>query len=188
MTEEKHIILPITGMHCANCVAAVERNVKKEAGVQSAVVNLSSEKATIVLDTSLTPLASVIGRVERAGFGVASGESEFWVKRMSDDNDARQLEKRLRNLEGVLSASVLFTTQKALVVYIPTIISGNEIRQEIRTAGFEAVQSGDTDTDIEAKAREAEIKHQRRLLITGLIFTLPLFILSMGRDFGLWGA
>ena len=33
--------------------------------------------------------------------------------------------------------------------------------------------------------REHEINEQRRLLIIGLIFTIPLFLLSMGRDFGL---
>ncbi|MFN2145409.1 MAG: copper-translocating P-type ATPase, partial [Anaerolineales bacterium] len=36
-------------------------------------------------------------------------------------------------------------------------------------------------------ARQKEIAEQKRLLITGLIFTIPLFILAMGRDFGLWG-
>ena len=34
-------------------------------------------------------------------------------------------------------------------------------------------------------AREHEINEQRRLLIIGLIFTVPLFLLSMGKDFGL---
>jgi len=36
----KRVILPITGMTCANCVATVERNVKKLDGVDEAVVNL----------------------------------------------------------------------------------------------------------------------------------------------------
>jgi Cu+-exporting ATPase len=34
-------------------------------------------------------------------------------------------------------------------------------------------------------AREKEINTQRHLLITGLMFTIPLFLLSMARDFGL---
>ena len=35
------------------------------------------------------------------------------------------------------------------------------------------------------KAREHEINEQRRLLIIGLIFTVPLFLFAMARDFGL---
>ena len=34
-------------------------------------------------------------------------------------------------------------------------------------------------------ARQHEIDEQRRLLIIGLIFTIPLFLFSMGMDFGL---
>jgi copper chaperone CopZ len=33
MSEEKQITLPVLGMTCANCVAAVERNSKKVEGV-----------------------------------------------------------------------------------------------------------------------------------------------------------
>ena len=47
MSDTKQIILPITGMTCANCVATVERNLKKVDGVQTAMVNLSSERATV---------------------------------------------------------------------------------------------------------------------------------------------
>jgi len=39
MTETKQLTLPITGMTCANCVATVERNLKKLDGVENAVVN-----------------------------------------------------------------------------------------------------------------------------------------------------
>jgi Cu+-exporting ATPase len=187
LAEQKHIVLPITGMTCANCVAAVERNIKKEKGVDSAVVNLSSERATIAYDPSLVDLSSVIGRVERAGYGIASGEAEFWVKRMSDDNDARRLEKTLIKVDGITEVSVLFTTQRARIQFIPTVISTNEIRQEIQSAGFDAVLMGDQDLDVEAQAREAEINQQRHLLTVGLVFTVPLFLLSMGRDFGLLG-
>jgi P-type Cu+ transporter len=31
------------------------------------------------------------------------------------------------------------------------------------------------------------LTHQKKRLVVGLVFTIPLFILSMGRDFGLWG-
>jgi len=39
--------------------------------------------------------------------------------------------------------------------------------------------------DAERIAREAEINKQRHLLVTGLIFTIPLFLISMSRDLGL---
>jgi len=185
MANAKQITLPITGMTCANCVATVERNLKKTNGVSSAVVNLSSERATVEFDPTLTGLPDLIGRVERAGYGVASGEADLLIRHMSDDNDARRLQKALASLDGVMEARVSFTTERANVRYIPTIASQSDLRRTIAAAGFEALETGGEVEDAEANARQAEIDEQRRLLIIGLTFTIPLFLLAMGRDLGL---
>ncbi len=185
MSAIKQLTLPITGMTCANCVATVERNLKKLDGVQNAVVNLSSERATVDFESDKLGLSEVIARVNRAGYGVATGEADLVIKRLSDDNDARRLEKALAKLEGVLEAQVTFTTEKARVKYVPTIVTQAELRRAIASAGFEAIELGGEAEDAEANARENEINEQRRLLIIGLIFTVPLFLLSMGKDFNL---
>jgi Cu+-exporting ATPase len=185
MTETKQVTLPVTGMTCANCVATVERNLKKLNGVGGAVVNLSSERATVEFDPSLLGLPDLIARVERAGYGVASGDADLVIKRLADDNDARRLEKVLLNLDGVLEAQVNFTAEKARVRYVPTVVTQAEIRRAVSGAGFEALELGADAEDAEAKAREHEINQQRRLLVIGLIFTIPLFLFSMSMDFGL---
>jgi Cu+-exporting ATPase len=172
-------------MTCANCVAAVERNLKKLDGVSAAVVNLSSERATVEFDTAKLGLEQLIARVEKAGYGIATGEADLVIKRLADDNDARRLEKAISRLDGVLSAQVIFSTEKARVRYVPTIVSQAEIRRVVAGAGFEALELGGEAEDAEASARDAEINEQRRLLTVGAIFTLPLFLLSMGKDFGL---
>ncbi len=185
MPEEMQITLPITGMTCANCVATVERNIKKIDGVSQAVVNLSSERATVEFDPDLASLDDVIGRVERAGYDIATGHANLIIQRMSDDNDARRLEKTLNQLDGVLAAQVVYGAEKAQVEYIPTMISQAELRKAVHEAGFVAVETGGEIEDAERKAREAEISKQRHLLTVGLVFTIPLFLLSMARDLGL---
>ncbi|MBI3162032.1 MAG: heavy metal translocating P-type ATPase [Chloroflexi bacterium] len=185
MADTKQLTIPITGMTCANCVATVERNLKKLDGVQFAVVNLSSERATVDFDSAKLALADFIARVQRAGYGVATGEADLIIKRLSDDNDARRLEKALAKLEGVLDAQVTLATEKARIKYVPTIVTQAELRRAIASAGFEALEFGGEAEDAEAKAREHEINEQRRLLVIGLVFTVPLFLLSMGKDFNL---
>src|SRR5213593_2920656 len=101
MSDTKQLTLPITGMTCANCVATLERNFKKLDGVQSAVVNLSSERAVVDFEPAKLQLVDMIARVNRAGYGIAMGEADLVIKRLADDNDARRLEKALLNLEGV---------------------------------------------------------------------------------------
>ena len=186
MSENKHLTLPILGMTCANCVAAVERNLKKVEGVETANVNLSSERAAVSYDPDKASLNDFISRIERAGYEVAMGEASLGIKHLSDAADANRLEKVLNNLEGVIEASVNLASEKAIVRYVPTVVSQNDLRRSMRSAGFETLDSDDQLEDAEAQARQHEIAQQKRLLIIGLIFTVPLFVLSMGRDFGLF--
>jgi Cu+-exporting ATPase len=185
MPEEKHLSLPILGMTCANCVATVERNLKKVEGVETANVNLSSERAALRYDPARANLRDFIARVERAGYKVAMGEANLHIQHLTDASDALRLEKALNGVEGVIEASVNLASQRAIIKYIPTVISQNDLRGAVKSAGFATRQENLELEDAEAKAREKEIAEQRRLLVVGLIFTVPLFILSMGRDMGL---
>jgi Cu+-exporting ATPase len=187
MSDTRQILLPVTGMTCANCVATVERSLKKQPGVVSASVNLASERASVSYDPASATLPVLVARVERAGYGIATGEAELIVKNLSDYNDARRLEKKLLGLEGVLKVGVSLATNKVLVSYIPTVLSQHEVRKAITQAGFEAIELGGEAEDVEGQAREAEIRNQRRLLLIGLAFTLPLFLFSMARDLGFLG-
>ena len=185
MADTHHVTLPITGMTCANCVATVERNLKKVQGVQQAVVNLSSERATVEFDPALAGLDDLVARVQKAGYGIAEGEADLLIRHLSDDNDARRLEKALLKLEGVLEVQVSFAGERARLSYIPTVISQSEIRSAIESAGFEAIETGGEAEDAERKARQMEIAQQRHFLIIGLVFTIPLFLFAMARDLDL---
>jgi Cu+-exporting ATPase len=186
MTENKQAILPITGMTCANCVATIERNVKKLPGVQTTVVNLSSERAVIDFDPNLISLNGIIDRIEKAGYGIASGEIEIQLKHLSDNSDAVRLEKYLQKIDGVTAATVNIAAEKVAVKFIPTLISEKDIQNSIMSQGFDLLVSTNAlSEDIEAAARKREIDNQRHLLIVGLIFTIPLFTLTMLSDFNI---
>ncbi len=172
-------------MTCANCVAAVERNIKKLDGVSFTSVNLASERASVVYDPEKLDQNEILERVRRAGYDVALGEADLVLQRLSDDNDVRRLEQALLAREGVVEAQVNLATERARVRYIPTVVSQLDLRNTVQEAGFEALEVEGEIEDVERQAREREIARQRRLLITGLAFTIPLFLFSMARDFGL---
>ena len=62
-------------------------------------------------------------------------------------------------------------------------LSEEIIVDKIRDLGFDVV-----DADEEDEARAAEFRRQKRQFTVGVIFTLPLFLISMGRDMNLLGA
>ena len=187
MAEVKNITMPVTGMTCANCAATIERNVRKLPGINVANVNLASEKLTVEYNPALLDEKGIIARVEKIGYGVAIGEADLPITGLSDNSDALALEKLIVKMNGVLSASVNYGTQRLSVRYIPGMCSISEMAGVIRKAGFDFVQVGDAQEleDVEATLRSAEVNRQKRLLIIGLVLTTPLMIYSMLRDFGL---
>jgi len=187
MAEAKTITLPVTGMTCANCAAAIERNVRKLPGVNVANVNLASEKLTVTYDPAELDEHGIMARVEHIGYGVPTGKVELPITGLRDNSDALALEKSLARQNGVLEASVSYGTERATLQYIPGLTSIEELAETIRKAGFDLVQAGEAESidDVEAQVRTAEVNRQKRLLIIGLIFTLPLIVYSMARDFGL---
>lgn len=181
----RQIILPVTGMTCANCAATIERNLKKEKGVQSASVNLSSERAVVEFDPQVTSLTNLLQRVQKAGYGIASGQLEFYLKEVDDQIRLNRLEKKLNALEGVQKVNLNLVNGHLKVEFIPTLVGASELRKTVSDLGFSWEQAKGSDEDLERIAHEREVRYQLYLLRVGLLFTLPLFIFSMGRDLNL---
>lgn len=59
--------LQVDGMTCASCVGRVERALKKVPGVQSAVVNLATERASVQLQGN-ADAAALIAAIAKAGY------------------------------------------------------------------------------------------------------------------------
>ncbi len=73
-TALSRIELPITGMTCASCVRRVEKGLRAVPGVQSASVNLVTERATVEHDPAL-PVERLAEAVRKSGYDVASLEA-----------------------------------------------------------------------------------------------------------------
>ncbi len=192
--SEQQLTLPVIGMTCANCVAAVERNAKKVEGVTDAAVNFASEKVTVTYDPDVAGAgavtADVIERIRRAGYDVPTAEVELPLLGMTCANCAATIERRLNKVDGVIGATVNYANERATVRYAPGAVTRADLATAVRKAGYDVVEAADDagdPADAEAAAREAEINHQKKRLLIGIIFTLPLFLLSMGRDLGLLG-
>jgi Cu+-exporting ATPase len=103
---------------------------------------------------------------------------------------AASVERTLKNkIPGVTDAVVNFGTETASVEFDPVGTDLQAMAEEVKKAGYQLLLPADKgdEKDVEQEARERELRNQKRYFFVGLIFTLPLFALSMGRDFFLLG-
>jgi len=100
--ERREFDLSVTGMTCASCAGRVEKALGRVPGVESAAVNLATERAHVVAFAGSTDAAALAGAVERAGFGAAPVEAG----NATADADARA-ERGTRDRNHVLIAAAL---------------------------------------------------------------------------------
>ncbi len=189
MVDQK-VTLPITGMTCANCAMNIERTVKKLNGIKDANVNFAAEQAVVAFDPKLLHLRNVVDNIHDSGYTVATTKVEFPVTGMTCANCAMNIERVLnKKVPGVINASVNFATERVYIEYVPSISNIDEIVSAIKKAGYGALPPEEVieGEDAELAARKAEIKNQTLKFTVGVLFALPLFLLSMGRDFNLTG-
>ncbi|MBI3195111.1 MAG: heavy-metal-associated domain-containing protein, partial [Ignavibacteriae bacterium] len=75
-SKQQIISLPVEGMTCASCVARVEKVLKRVEGVESASVNLATEKVTLSFDESKTNYDQLATVVEEAGYRLVIPETQ----------------------------------------------------------------------------------------------------------------
>ncbi len=189
----QQIDLPIMGMTCAGCVRNVERALSRTEGVAEVSVNLATERAQVHFDPEKVKVDEMIARVANAGYGVAQATIELPITGMTCASCVRNVERALSRAPGVLSVSVNLATEKASVTYLPGSVRRADLVQAVEKAGYGVLDlvGADAPEDAERQARQAEIDRQRRLVLIGALFTIPLFVLSMARDLlmvGLAGA
>lgn len=94
----------IQGMTCASCAGRVEKALKKLPGVQTATVNLATEKAHIQADSPLA-IADVKAAIEQAGYEVATQMTTLTIKGMTCASCVGRVEKALRRVQAVITAA-----------------------------------------------------------------------------------
>mgnify|MGYP001291924508 CR=1 FL=1 len=171
----KNITIDVEGMSCAACSARVEKALNKHEGVINAVVNLLQQKATIEFDTEKVSVDELIKIIERTGYEVPLVKKNLLVEGMSCAACSARVEKVLKKIEGIVSASVNLSTNKAMVEFSSGVVEDEVLIRTIEKAGYKAEIEVERDVDREKELREKEIKSLKTSFIISAIFSIPLF-------------
>ena len=186
----------IQGLSCASCAHAVEVALQAVAGVQSAHVNLATEKVVVEADAEVCPLV-MQAAVQAAGYNLVLPlvTQNFAVSGLSCASCAANLEAAVGRLAGLASAVVNFATQVLTVTYPLGAIDVEQISQAVEAAGYHAQLLTDQASASQAQiqqeadqAAQAKANHQAALwrrFWQSAIFALPLLCLAMAEMVGL---
>ncbi|MFA6233948.1 MAG: heavy metal translocating P-type ATPase, partial [Bacteroidota bacterium] len=122
--DTKKLSLPVQGMTCASCVVRVEKAIKSVPGVNSAAVNLASNKAVIEFSED-TDLGAIEAAIRSAGYGVelpmkSNGSGSDSANMLQLGADAPH-EREFRTLRRDVFIAAAFTLPVMLLSMLPML-------------------------------------------------------------------
>ena len=107
-------VYKIGGMHCAACSSGLERFMKKQPGVQSVSVNLTTEKMTIAYDDSLS-VEDICSLVSRIGF---TAEEYVSAEALAALERKKENERKLAELKSMKRRVTVALCCAAVLLYV----------------------------------------------------------------------
>jgi len=99
-SELMDLSFSVDGMTCASCAGRVEKALKAVPGVESASINLATEKATVRARRGL-PFDALSAAVEKAGYEVPADSVALAISGMTCASCVARVEKALMKVPGV---------------------------------------------------------------------------------------
>ncbi len=176
--EVKSVTFSVEGMTCASCVGRVEKELRAVPGVESASVNLATEKASVQYAPEAT-YEALVAAVEKVGYEVPAKTQILSIEGMTCASCVGRVEKALQAVPGVTKAQVNLATERATV---EGRVDPAVLIQAVEKVGYEAhLAGGDTQQDTTVSARkDAEAETLKKAVYVAAILTLPVFLLEMG--------
>ena len=175
--DTKKAVIPVKGMTCVNCAAAIQKDISKLVGVKSANVNYANEKAVVEFDPSSVGLNTFISSINELGYQAVTETVTIPIIDL-DVSRVQELEKIVTAIDGVLKALINPTAGTIEIEYIPGQIGMRDVRRTIEKAGFRLPKQveGRSALDIEKEARERELSELRTKLIMSAVLSVLVMI------------
>ncbi|MEW6552713.1 MAG: heavy metal translocating P-type ATPase [Actinomycetota bacterium] len=180
--DAARVVINVGGMTCATCATKVEKALQGMPGVDSAAVNLASEKATISFRPGETDVENIVGVIEDLGYRAGLEKATYEVEGMTCASCVARVEKALSEVEGVASADVNLATERATVTYNPELTSYEKMARAVDAAGYRLVATaeGEEALDRERRRRERETRLLKIKLVYSAASAAVIMLLSMG--------
>ncbi|MDR3279833.1 MAG: heavy metal translocating P-type ATPase, partial [Synergistaceae bacterium] len=177
--------IAIGGMTCAACAKRIEKAVGRLGGVASASVNFATEKLSVEYDDGLLALDGIEKKITDIGYNVLKettrNSATIPIGGMTCAACAKRVERVVGKVEGVISVSVNYATEKATVSYDSAVAKLSSIKGAIEGAGYKALEiERSASVDSDKQRREREIRSLWTKFIVAALFGAPLLYLAMG--------
>lgn len=135
------ILLPVEGMTCASCVRRVEKAVAAVPGVEESAVNFATETLSVTPGAGFSAEA-LLEAIDKAGYEAKAETLVLEVEDMTCASCVSRVEKALKTVPAVETASVNLATGEAVVKVLGGVSAVPALAAAVAKAGYAVRLSG----------------------------------------------
>jgi Cu+-exporting ATPase len=175
----------IKGMTCTSCSNSIESSLNKLLGVQKAVVALTTEECEVQHDPGVISHSQLAAIIDDLGYEaelLSAGEEinrvRLQLESVTTSYDFQLVKEMLSALSGVASVDLDPHDAMVTVSYDPDRAGPRVFIETIEHTGFFKAKL-DSSPSQGSHDRSLEIQHHKKYFLWSLVFTVPVFLLSM---------
>ncbi|MEK7848343.1 MAG: heavy metal translocating P-type ATPase, partial [Chloroflexota bacterium] len=175
--QKTRVVIPVTGMTCASCVAHVTQALEEVSGVSQVQVNLASGRASVEYDPARAALPDMERAIRDIGYGVGREAALLHITGMTCASCVEKIQAAVGDLPGVSRITVNLASGTGRVEYLSGVTSLKGIKGAITDLGYgvEEKLEGEAALDRERQERQREVRRQ----LVNLLLAAPLGIAVM---------
>jgi Cu+-exporting ATPase len=176
-TEKQKAEIKIAGMHCATCAVNIEESLAGLKDVTKAQVNFGTDTAHVEYDPAKVSLSTLEEAVKSAGYDVVNRQVTIKIGGMMCATCVETIGTSLKELPGIVSATVNLGTEKAYVTYNPSLSGIDDMKKAIDEAGYQYLGiSGEVSEEAEKIARDKDLHDKFVRFTVGFAVSIPLML------------
>jgi len=179
-SNKQRMSMRIEGMHCASCVASIEKSLLNEDGVISATVSLLDSKAVIEYESDKVNRISLEKTVESTGYRAKRSAMTMTLATSPSETEWDAIIESVNAIPGAIAVREFRESDRLLVEYDDDLLTFKIVKRHLRDLGYAIADSTVSGIDRETLARAKEIHYYRDRFVFSLILTIPVTFMMFG--------
>ena len=177
--EQQTIYLPLEHVESEHCAIIVDKGLEGIPGIRNHKVELNNRRAAITAENN-EAVHKAVKAIKDLGYGVITVKQTFPVLGMSCASCANSAENIVKQIPGVINASVNFGTGNLTVTYLPNMTDASQLQKAVQGGGYDLfVETTDQQQESLAAIHEKKFRELKVKTIWAVILSLPVVIIGM---------
>src|SRR5690606_30920681 len=179
MSNDKHIYIPLENVDSEHCALIVEQGLKEIDKIDEISVETNNRRLKISSEDLDEAIPLAVQKIRDLGYGVPTVKKHYPVLNLSCTACATSTQNILKYHIGVVSAHVNYANTEAIIEYIPSLTSPEELKAALQSAGYDLMidESDDAHEDLDS-LQQKKYESLKKKTIWAIVLAVPLMLIG----------